>query len=129
MRLPVNILNTSREASMGPFTKLGFIETQTDSTLTEVRQTLIERFDLNGRFFVFEDAQMMDIIPSKEDDVIVGDTFSVSVIIKMIVNQGIYLELKKTYLKHRIPRRPSSTNAQNNASKLKPVAPGLNIAC
>lgn len=92
MRLPVNILNTSKETSMGPFTKLGFIETQTDSTLTEVRQTLIERFDLNGRFFVFEDAQMMDIIPSKEDDVIVGDTFSVSVIIKMIVNQGIYLE-------------------------------------
>lgn len=86
MRLPVNMVNLSRDSKAAPFTKLGFIDIHSDGTLTQLRHAMTSHFDV--KHFVFKNQQMNDIQPSDENDVTVEDMFTLSVIIKTITEQG-----------------------------------------
>ena len=89
VRLPVNILNTVKEGESGkPFTKIGFIEFPSNATLSEIRQKLKKDFAeiLQSKLFLFQDAMMADVEPSREEAT--KSIYNLSVIIRFTNEQG-----------------------------------------
>ena len=89
VRLPVNILNTVKEGESGkPFTKIGFIEFPSNATLSEIRKKLKKDFAeiLQSKLFLFQDAMMADVEPSREEAT--KSIYNLSVIIRFTNEQG-----------------------------------------
>ena len=89
VRLPVNILNTVKEGETGkPFTKIGFIEFPSNATLSEIRKKLKKDFAeiLQSKPFLFQDAMMADVEPSREEAT--KSIYNLSVIIRFTNEQG-----------------------------------------
>ena len=87
----MNILNTSRKGDNSThLIKLGFVEIQSDSTLTELREKLQKDFPetLAAKPFFFQDSSLLDIEPRSEDEDSVENTFSLSVIIRVVESPG-----------------------------------------